>query len=165
MIRRETIKLAIDAISERTPEIGYTLDEMLGRGIIDASDPGSETMLGDDFFFFFDNHPTRISKFLYIHKGTVPIEERLLVKYGELLKKRELLERGETIDTDAAATAVRKAGLRFMVLHEIDYAIARIRNKGEASAASRIAFLETLKRQTEPLSKWLLMLKVVRRLF
>ncbi len=150
MIRRETLKLAIDAISERTPEIGYTLDEMLGRGTIDAPDPGGDTMLGDDFFFFFDHHPTRVSKFLYIHKGTVPIEERLLVKYGELLKKRELLERGEAIDTDAAAATIRLAGLRFMVLHEIDFAIARIQNKGEACAAALIASLEALKREVEP---------------
>lgn len=151
MIRREAIKQAIDAISKRTPEVGYTLDEMLGSGIIDAPEPGGETMLGDDFFFFFDHYRTRVSKFLYIHKGTVPIEERLLVKYGEMLKKRELLDRGEMFNTPAAVKTIRQAGLRFMVHHEIDYAIARIQQNGGAAAASLIPFLETVKRQIEPL--------------
>jgi len=152
MIRRETIKQAIDAISERAPEVGYTLEEMLGSGVIDGLQPGGETMLGDDFFFFFDHYRVRVSKFLFIHKGTVPIEERLLVKYGELLKKRELLDRGEMLDTPGAVQTIRQAGLRFMVLHEIEYAITRIQQNEGAAAASLIPFLENIKRQTEPLA-------------
>ena len=152
MIKRETIKQAIDAISQRNAEIGYTLDEMLGRGIIDAPSPEGETLLGDDFFFFFDDYKARVSKFLYINKGTVPIEERLLVKYGELLKKRELMERGEPVDDPAAAKTIRIAGLRFMVLHEIDSAIERINKSDGIPAESLVPFLETVKQQTDPLT-------------
>lgn len=36
MIKRENIKQAIDAISARDAEIGYSLDEMLGMGQIDV---------------------------------------------------------------------------------------------------------------------------------
>ena len=37
MIKREHIKQAIDAISRGSPEIGYSLDEMLGMGVIDIA--------------------------------------------------------------------------------------------------------------------------------
>jgi len=152
MIRRETIKQAIEAIARRSPEVGYTLDEMLAMGMIDAPRPGQETMLGEDFYFLFDGYKARVSKFLYINKGTVPIEERLLVKYGELLKKRELLERGEAAESMEASKAIRKAGLRFMVLHEIDYAIRRMEESGGIDPRRWIPFLEELKTQQEPLA-------------
>ena len=39
MIKRETLKQAIDAISARDPEIGFTLSDWLSMGRIDAPDP------------------------------------------------------------------------------------------------------------------------------
>ncbi|GAI98462.1 unnamed protein product, partial [marine sediment metagenome] len=57
MIKRENIKQAIDAISERDPEIGYSLNEMLGTGQIDVP------LQGDDLHFLFDRQKVPINKF------------------------------------------------------------------------------------------------------
>lgn len=140
MIKRETIKQAIDAISARDPEIGYALDEMLGMGKIDAPAPGEDPMIGNDFYFLFDRYRAKVGKFLYIDKGSVPIEERLLVKYGELLKKQELLEQGQDIDLPAARREIRLAGLKLMVDHEIDYAIARL--KAQPGSPKAVSFFQ-----------------------
>jgi hypothetical protein len=136
MIKRETIKQAIDAISRRDPEIGYALDEMLAVGKIDVPAPGQDPLLGDDFYFLFNNYKARVSRFLYINKGNIPIEERLLLKYGELQKKLELLEKGEAVDTPETAWAIRKSGLRFMLIHELNYAIERVKNQLEKIGAA-----------------------------
>ncbi|MEW6674092.1 MAG: hypothetical protein AB1427_20555 [Thermodesulfobacteriota bacterium] len=135
MIKRETLKQAIDAIGRRDPEIGYALDEMLAVGKIDVPAPGQDPMLGDDYYFLFNDYKARVSRFLYINKGNIPIEERLLLKYGELKKKLELLEKDEPADTPEAAWIIRKAGLRFMVIHEINYAIERVRSQLEKIGA------------------------------
>ena len=136
MIKRETLKQAIDAIGRRDPEIGYALDEMLAVGKIDVPAPGQDPMLGDDFYFLFNNYKARVSRFLYINKGNIPIEERLLLKYGELKKKLELMEKGEPIDTPESAWIIRKAGIRFMLIHELDYAIERVKNQLEKIGAA-----------------------------
>jgi len=140
MIKRETIKQAVDAIGRRDPEIGYALDEMLAAGKIDVPGPDQNPILGADFYFLFNGYKARVSRFLYINKGNIPIEERLLLKFGELRKKQELLEKGEPVDTPKAARVIRNAGLSFMVAHEIDYAIERVRNQieknGDAPAAA-----------------------------
>jgi hypothetical protein len=137
MIKRETLKQAIDAISQRDPEIGFALDEMLGMGMIDLPAHGRDPMLGNDFYFLFDGQKARVSRFLYLTKGNIPIEERLLIKYGEALKKQQLLEQGESVDTPEAARTIRAAGLRLMVLHEIDYAIARVEKAMQRAGADR----------------------------
>ena len=66
-----------------------------------------------------------VKKFIYFNAGTVGIEERLLVKYGELTRRQELLDQGGRLDFIAAAAEIRRAGLQFMVLHELDFAIQR----------------------------------------
>lgn len=135
MIKRETLKQAIDAIGRRDPEMGYALDEMLAVGKIDVPAPGQDPMLGDDFYFLFNNYKARVSRFLYINKGNIPIEERLLLKYGELKKKLELMEKGEPVDTPEVAWIIRKAGIRFMLIHELNYAIERVKNQLEKIGA------------------------------
>lgn len=87
MLKRENIKQAIDAISERDPEIGYSLNEMLGTGQIDVP------LQGDDLHFLFDRQKVPINKFLYFNEGTAPIEQGLLIKYGEMTKKQELQDK------------------------------------------------------------------------
>ncbi|MCU0593156.1 MAG: hypothetical protein MUC57_17005, partial [Desulfobacterales bacterium] len=148
MIKREHIKQAIDAISVREPTIGRTLDELLGMGRIETVDSaeGSDT----DFYFLFDKERVRVKKFIFINEGTAPIERGLLIKYGELLRKRELIEgrRGER-DFLRAARDVRRAGLRLMVAYEIENAIQRARRLSDAVAAGgadeRLALLSRLK--------------------
>ena len=172
MIKREHIKQAIDAISRRDPEIGYTLDEMLAMGLIDPLPPDEASEHNGDFYLLFDNIPVTIKRFIFFQEGTVPIEQRLLIKYGELITRQKLLEKGDEISLRDAARELRLAGVRLMVTHEIDYAIARLQkdeikpdfafnSTGDRSAASVpgpseskrriIARLETIKRDNLPL--------------
>nr|MCU0563396.1 hypothetical protein [Desulfobacterales bacterium] len=149
MIKREHIKQAIDAISERSPDIGRALDELLGVGRIATADSSEEAGTDTDFHFFFDKEKVRVKKFIFIHEGTAPIERGLLIKYGELLRKRELIEGRRERDFLRAAREVRRAGLRLMVAHEIDAAIERARGLADADfpegAEGRIAALNGIK--------------------
>ena len=126
MVKREHIKQAIDAISLRNPEIGYMLDEMLAHGRIDSLGVDNSVADNGDFHLLFDGRPITIKRFIFFNEGTVPIEQRLLIKYGEMLKRQELLAKGRGIDYRDAARELRMAGLKLMVIHEIDYAIHRL---------------------------------------
>ena len=149
MIKREHIKQAIDAISGRAPDIGRALDELLGVGRIGTAAQPEDPAIDTDFHFFFDKEKVRVQKFIFINEGTAPIERGLLIKYGELLRKRELIESRRERDFLRAAREVRAAGLRLMVAHEIDAAIERARRLSEGGAPggadSRIAVLSGLK--------------------
>ncbi len=149
MIKRENIKQAIDAIGERSPAIGRALDELLGVGRIETVDPSAAASADTDFYFLFDKQKVRVKKFIFIHEGTAPIERGLLIRYGELLRKRELIETRREKDFIAAAREVRAAGLRLMVEHEIDAAIERARRPAGTGppeeAEGRIAALAALK--------------------
>ncbi len=149
MIKREHIKQAIDAISGRAPDIGRALDELLGVGRIGTAAQPEDSATDTDFHFFFDKEKVRVKKFIFINEGTAPIERGLLIKYGELLRKRELIEGRRERDFLRAAREVRAAGLRLMVAHEIDAAIERARRLSDADtpggADSRIAVLSGLK--------------------
>ena len=149
MIKRENIKQAIDAIGERSPAIGRALDELLGVGRIETVDPSDAASADTDFYFLFDKQKVRVKKFIFINEGTAPIERGLLIRYGELLRKRELIETRREKDFLAAAREVRAAGLRLMVDHEIDAAIERVRRPAGTGppeeAEGRIAALAALK--------------------
>ncbi|MBL7175451.1 MAG: hypothetical protein ISS66_06460 [Desulfobacteraceae bacterium] len=131
MIKRENIAQAIDAISARDAEIGYSLNEMLATGQIDVPDQLEDRSEGDEFYFLFDKEKVSINKFLYFNEGTVPIEQSLLIKYGEMTKKEELQLREDSLNYMQAVKEIREAGLRLMVTHEIGYAIARLRRRLE----------------------------------
>jgi acetoin utilization deacetylase AcuC-like enzyme len=149
VIKREHIKQAIDAISGRAPDIGRALDELLGVGRIGTAAHPEDSATDTDFHFFFDKEKVRVKKFIFINEGTAPIERGLLIKYGEHLRKRELIEGRRERDFLRAAREVRTAGLRLMVAHEIDAAIERVHNASDADtpggADSRIAVLNGLK--------------------
>ena len=156
MIKREHIKQAIDAVSKRDPEVGYALNEMLGTGKIDASHQTDSSTKGEDPHFFFDSEKVSINKFLYFNEGVVPIEQRLLVKYGEMVKRQELLNRTEPPDYKQVAVEIRNAGLKFMVMHEIDYGLDRLKKgQGKAEGARNkeklISFLVKVKQDMRPL--------------
>jgi acetoin utilization deacetylase AcuC-like enzyme len=142
VIKREQIKQAIEAIRDRNPEIGRALDELLGVGRIGTPLRPEETETETDFHFLFDGQTVRVKKFIFINEGTAPIERGLLIKYGELLRKRELMERRRERDFLQAAREVRAAGLRLLVAYEIDGAVERARKAG--SPDERIAALTGL---------------------
>jgi hypothetical protein len=156
MIKRENIKQAIDAISKRDPEIGYSLNEMLGTGKIDIPSQADISPRGKDPYFLFDKEKVSINKFLYFNEGIVPIEQGLLIKYGEMIEKQEILNRTEHPDYKQLVIEIRKAGLKFMVTHEIDYVLARLRkSEGMPEKTQRygglISFLKNVKQDTRAL--------------
>jgi hypothetical protein len=148
MIKREHIKQAIDAISSRDPDIGYSLDEMLGMGLID-SPSGDEDREGDNFHFLFNGEKVLVNRVLFFNEGIVPVEQGLLVKYGELAKRQKLQEQGDPRAFRGAFGEIHRAGLRTAVIHEIDHALARLRGKRKEPSSERqadlVAFLEKLK--------------------
>ncbi|MBU2498461.1 MAG: hypothetical protein KKE57_06150 [Proteobacteria bacterium] len=149
MIKREHIKQAIDAIAVRNPDIGYTLDEMLGIGLIDLPSESDNIAGGDDFSFVFDGEKVLVNRVLFFSEGTVPIEQGLLIKYGELVKKQELQNKGRPFSYKDAYEEIHNAGLRLVVIHEVDFAIERLRN--ETGKGPLIALLERSKQEGESL--------------
>ncbi|MCU0596436.1 MAG: hypothetical protein MUC98_13380 [Desulfobacterota bacterium] len=158
MIKREHIKQAIDAISRRNPEIGYSLDQMLGMGVIDTA-AGEDD--GDNLHFVFDDEKVLVNKVLFFNEGIVPIEQGLVLKYGELVRKQELQDRSESFNYRDASAEIHRAGLKLAVTYEIDYAVRRLRREVEDNASpaaeSRqkqiqdlIASLEAMKRDERP---------------
>ena len=129
MIKRENLKQAIEEISKRDPAIGYSLDAMLGAGAIGVPEKTTAGKGSDELFFLFQGQPVFVKKYLYFHEGTVPLEQQLLIKYGELVKKQELQDSGGPVDYRLAAGQIQRAALRLMVGHEIDYAVTRIRSE------------------------------------
>jgi hypothetical protein len=162
MIKREHIKQAIDAISRRSPEIGYSLDQMLGMGVIDIVPGLEESMEGDNFLFMFDDQKVLVNRVLFFNEGTVPIEQGLIIKYGELVKKQELQDGVRSNNYKEAFGEIHKAGLRLVVTYEIDSAISHLRreleDKQSNSSESRrkqisdlIVSLEAMKEDERPI--------------
>jgi len=128
MIKREHIKQAIDAISRRSPDIGYSLDQMLGMGVIDTAAGAHD---GDNLHFVFDDEKVLVNKVLFFNEGIVPIEQGLVLKYGELVRKQELQDKSEAFNYRDASAEIHRAGLQRVVTYEIDYAIRRLRRELE----------------------------------
>ena len=136
MIKREHIKQAIDAIARRSPEIGYSLDQMLGMGVIDTAAGADQAMDGDNLHFVFDDEKVLVNRVLFFNEGTVPIEQGLIIKYGELAKKQELQDKSVSLDYMDASAEIHRAGLKLVVTYEIDYAIRRLRRELEDKQAA-----------------------------
>jgi len=127
MIKREHIKQAIEAIATRNPEIGYSLDEMLGMGLIGAASGRIDSSENQGLSFYFEDQTVPVNRVLFFQEGTVPIEQGLLIKYGELVKRQEIADRGGSTDYPAAIREIHEAGLRSAVIHEIDFAMERMK--------------------------------------
>jgi hypothetical protein len=160
MIKREHIKQAIDAIARRSPEIGYSLDQMLGMGVIDTAAGADQGMDGDNLHFVFDDEKVLVNKVLFFNEGIVPIEQGLVIKYGELVRKHELQDKGDSFNYKDASAEIRRAGLKLVVIYEIDLAIRRLRRELQESPSSEgrqrqveqlIASLEAMKKDERPI--------------
>lgn len=154
MLRKEHIRQAIEAISRRNPEIGYVLDEMLGTDRMHLASGDESNFAGEDLHFIFNDRPVNIKKVLFFDRGTVPIEERLLIKYGEMIMQHQLSQSGDRLDFKEAAEKTRNGGLSLLVDHEVDLAMhrlqAQIDTKGVDSkwAAGRLSRLRAIKEET-----------------
>jgi hypothetical protein len=158
MLKKEHIKQAIDAISQRDAEIGHALDELWSRGVISPSSTLASNTTDHDLHFIFDGHPARVKRVLFFDRGSAPIEERLLIKYGEMVKQHQLTTTAGELSFLEAARAVREAGLRFLVGHEIDFAIERMKTaalNGDLDpvfAVEKSARMEAIKEQRQPVT-------------
>lgn len=148
MIKRETLKQAIDRIARQDPEIGYALNEMLGAGQIDVAPEVGDAAHPNDFFFLFDNEKIAVKKYLFIHAGTDAVEERLLIKYGEMAKRQALFDHSPSQGYWQAALEIQQAGLRFLVRHEVDRALARLQQE-DSPPAERLAQLKDIRQGKE----------------
>ena len=131
MIKREHIKQAIDAIARRSPGIGYSLDQMLGMGVIDTAAGADQATDGDNLHFVFDDEKVLVNRVLFFNEGIVPIEQGLVLKYGELVRKQELQDKSDSFSYRDASAEIHRAGLKLAVTYEIDYAIRRLRRELE----------------------------------
>ena len=129
MLKKEHIRQAIEALSKRDPEIGYTLDEMLSTGRIVPMAAHSDSQSGEDFHFIIDGVPVAVRRVTFFNAGTAPIEERLLIKYGEVAKKQQYVMQSTGMNFLEAARDIRESGIRFMVTHEIDHAVVQLKNR------------------------------------
>jgi hypothetical protein len=161
MIKREHIKQAIDAIARRSPEIGYSLDQMLGMGVIESA-AADQAMDGDNLHFVFDGEKVLVNRVLFFNEGIVPIEQGLVIKYGELVRKQELQDKSDSFSYRDASAEIHRAGLKLVVTYEIDYAIRRLRREledkqsvpsetGKKQIEQLIASLEAMKKDDRPI--------------
>src|SRR6056297_2030499 len=145
MIKREHIKQAIEAVSRRDPEIGYALDELLGMERIYLAD--HEISQEDlDPKFFIDGQEVIVKRISYFLDGLAPLEQRLVLKFGELLKREEIQEKGSNVDFFPAIEEIRLAGLDFLVNHELAYAMERLKERGQTHGRNYSKDTEKLKK-------------------
>ncbi len=114
MITREDIKRAIDGIAARDAEVARKLDEMLAEGRIDSGALDGEYE-GWSVTFLGKEEPVR--RYLFFQHGPPAVAERLLVKYGERLRRQALERSGSPDDWGRAGREVRRAGPEFLVNH------------------------------------------------
>lgn len=153
MITREHLKQAIDSLGRQDHDIGYALDRMLAAGQIDAP-PHHSSSRTSEIHFVFHNQRVPVRAHQFFNEGVAAIEERLLIKFGELAGKQELLEKSRVIDYRNAALDIHEAGLRLLLDHTVAAALERCRSKpaGETSAAMTraMAVLENIRDSETP---------------
>jgi hypothetical protein len=117
---------------------------------------------GDNLHFVFNDEKVLVNRVLFFNEGIVPIEQGLVIKYGELAKKQELQDKSGSFDYRDASAEIHRAGLRLVVTYEIDYAIRRLgrelEDKQSPPSEDRqkqihhlIASLEAMKKDERPI--------------
>jgi acetoin utilization deacetylase AcuC-like enzyme len=133
MLKRETIKQAIDAIAARDAEIGYSLAELFGTGRIDVPAETHPTADPQLFYFTFDRQRVMVDKNSLFSEGLAAVEQPLLVKYGELAKKLALSVSDGKSGYATAGQTIREAGLTLLLRHELEQAIGQPETQDSAA--------------------------------
>jgi acetoin utilization deacetylase AcuC-like enzyme len=126
MLKKETLKQAIDAIAARDPEIGYSLTELFGTGRIDTDDEEQHDIPGGHYCFRFNGRRVPVKRINYFIEGAAAVEQSLLIQYGEMARKQALGSSPEPVDYTRAGQSIRIAGLMRLVCHEIERAYGRL---------------------------------------
>ncbi len=152
MIRIQDLAYAVENISRQDPEIGYALSELLAAGRIRIS--VDAVSLGIDPCFLFEDERVFVRKVSYFNHGIAPLEERLVLKYGETAAKHGIAETPANRDYFAAVTHIHMAGITCLVNFELTSAISRLQKEIRA-AGSRTDLENILKVRLETLQQML----------
>jgi acetoin utilization deacetylase AcuC-like enzyme len=140
MIRIQDLAYAVENISRQDPEIGYALSELLAAGRIRI--PVDSGSLGEDPCFLFEDNRVFVRKVSFFNHGIAPVEERLVLQYGEAAEKHRIEETPSPGDFFAAATRIHLSGIFCLVNFELTSAISRLKKK--IRAAGRGTDLENI---------------------
>ena len=135
MIKREHLKLAIDAIARQDPEIGYSLTALLHAGAIDAPGPGDPPPPSGGLYFWFRKEPVAVHRTGFFTEGVAILTQPLLIRYGEMVGLQASQGSAAAADLGLAAETIRVAGLDTAVRFEIDGLLDRLRRR-EAKATN-----------------------------
>jgi acetoin utilization deacetylase AcuC-like enzyme len=145
MLKRETLKQAIDAIAARDAEIGYSLAELFGTGRIDVpveAQPGGDPQL---FYFTFDRQRVAVDKNSLFNEGLAAVEQPLLIKYGELAQKLALSVSDGKAGYAMAGQTIREAGLNLLLRYEVARALGQLETQEGAARQTARQVLERLR--------------------
>jgi hypothetical protein len=133
MIRIQDLAYAVENISRQDPEIGYALSELLAAGHIRIPlDSGS---LGTDPCFVFEDERIFVRKVSFFNHGIAPLEERLVLRYGEAAEKHRIEQAPSSKDFFAAATQIHLSGIFCLVNFELVSAVSRLKKKIRAAGS------------------------------
>ncbi len=119
MLKKETLKQAIDAISARDSEIGYSLSELFSAGRIDVEEDDGR---GDDCglaWYLFNDQRIPVRNMDLFLEGSAHIEQSLLIRYGEMFRKQAISRSGNPPAYTGVEVSIRNAGLTQLVRYEI----------------------------------------------
>ncbi|WP_319522517.1 histone deacetylase [uncultured Desulfosarcina sp.] len=122
MIRREQLKMAIDAIYAVDRETGYGLrtlfdDARIAVPAIETATVRSES--GWAVHYYFDGQRVDIPATAMVADGIATLEQSLVFKWGELREKQICGERWTAGDLGKLAGAIRQAGAAAVVAYEM----------------------------------------------
>ena len=141
MLKRESIKKAIDAIAAQEKEIGYTLIELFDAGRISPVDgagaPDQDQVPGNVSWFTFDDQFIPVKNINLFREGTMAIEPHLLICYGEMAHRQTMASKKPPRGFSGIKQSLHHAGLRQLVRYEIELACSTI--KKEVKPAKRNA--------------------------
>ncbi|MDT8379447.1 MAG: histone deacetylase [Desulfotignum sp.] len=127
MIRYQDLAYAVANISRQDPEIGYALSELMAAGHIriplDAGNPG------EDPCFLFEEERVFVRNVSFFNHGIAPLEERLVLKYGEAAEKHRIDGSPSPRDFFAAATRIHVVGISCLVNFELKSTVSRLKEK------------------------------------
>lgn len=131
MIRLEDLRNAIDSISEHDPEIGYALYELMSTNQIGLPSDTAKDI--SDPCFIFEGERVYIRKVSFFNHGIAPLEERLVLKYGEIAEKHRIEESSKPLDYFEAVRRIREAGLVCLVRFEVKRAMSKLQKRLQAN--------------------------------
>lgn len=122
MIKREHLKMAIDAIYAVDRESGYGLRELFDAARISipaTEDSHARSSGGWGFHYYFEGERVDIPKTSFVAEGISTLEQSLVLKLGELREKQIRSVDWVSGNVRQLARDIRRAGSKLVVDHEL----------------------------------------------